>query len=106
MSFAITVLPAIDGHRWLCIEGPVDAATAGDVRAVLNCALSMPARRLTIDLRHAQIDEAGRACLAEMTSYASGQGVAVRVMPTADAVPDGPRRHTQPPAPELLAPAA
>ncbi|MGK5675722.1 STAS domain-containing protein [Micromonospora sp. URMC 106] len=80
MSFAITMLPAFTGHRWVCVEGPVDASSAADVRAVVATALAMPARRLTIDLRQAQVDAAGWALVAELMSAATEKGVEVRLL--------------------------
>jgi hypothetical protein len=96
MSFAITVLPAVAGHRWVCVEGLVDAATAGDMRATLRAALAMPTRRLTIDLRQARLDDVGHASLDEMTAYASQLGIPVRILRPADAAAD----RQQPTAPQ------
>lgn len=77
MAFAITVSPAITGHRWVGIEGPVDAGTAADVREMVRIALSdRPTRRLTVDLTRARIgDEAGRRVLAEVAELARARGV-------------------------------
>jgi hypothetical protein len=102
MSFAITVLPAVAGHRWVCIEGAVDATTAGDVRATLRAALAMPTRRLTIDLRQAQLDDTGHTSLEEMTSYASQFGIPVHLLHPAAASGRQPLLASQAPA---LAPA-
>lgn len=109
MSFAITMLPAFTGHRWVCVEGSVDASSADDVRAVVATALAEPARRLTIDLRQARVDDVGRALVAELVSAATEKGVEVRLLgagwadqsgrqaPVADA------RPTPRPVPTLVA---
>ncbi|MFI7598105.1 hypothetical protein [Actinoplanes sp. NPDC049681] len=88
MSFAITVLPAVGGHRWVCVEGRVDASTAEDVRAVLHTAVcDLPTRSLTLDLRRAAVaDEAGRQCVAEAAAVAVTAGVTWHVVEPA--VPD------------------
>ncbi|MEV8506983.1 hypothetical protein AB0368_19535 [Actinoplanes sp. NPDC051475] len=82
MSFAITVLPAVGGHRWVCVEGRVDATTADDVRAVLRTAVcDLPTRSLTVDLRRAAVaDDAGRQCVAEAAAVAVAAGVAWQVV--------------------------
>jgi hypothetical protein len=80
MSFAVTVLPAVAGHRWVCVEGPVDASSAADVRAVVATALAMPTRRLTIDLRRARADDVGECVIAELVSTAARLGVEVRAL--------------------------
>jgi hypothetical protein len=88
MSFAITVLPAVAGHRRVCVEGRVDASAVADVRAMVRSALTMPTRHLTIDVREAVIDDVGRACLDEVISHASGLGVEVRLVQAAAPAPD------------------
>lgn len=81
MSFAITVLPAVGGHRWVCVEGRVDATTADDVRAVLRTAVcDLPTRSLTLDLRRAVVDDAGRQCVAEAAAVAVAAGVVWQVV--------------------------
>ena len=81
MSFAITVLPAVHGHRWVLIEGHVTAASATDIRAMIATALREPApRRLTIDARHAHIDQAGRACLVDVSDAATDRGILVQLL--------------------------
>ncbi|MEV5689620.1 STAS domain-containing protein [Micromonospora globbae] len=88
MSFAVTALPAIAGHRWVCVEGTVDASTAGDVRSVLDGALRPPTRRLTIDLSRARVtDPAGRRCLADMTARAEALGIETSVVDPGRSLP-------------------
>ncbi|GAA3383539.1 STAS domain-containing protein [Cryptosporangium minutisporangium] len=87
MAFAITMLPTIAGHRWVTVEGPVDASTAADVRGLLRTAIDRPARRLTIDLRDAQvIDEAGRTVLDEAVASAERAGMQVDTIAPAAAL--------------------
>lgn len=101
MSFAITVLPAIHGHRWVILEGPVTAATIADVRAMIATSLREPSpHRLTIDAREAHIDQVGRACLAEMSAAVTKQGVQVRLLAFEDE-----SAWTLEPEPGLRAPA-
>lgn len=77
MSFAITVLPAVDGHRWVRMTGPLDRSTAADVRDVLRVALrGGRTRRLTIDVSGAQVrDEAGWRSLHDAAELARTDGV-------------------------------
>jgi hypothetical protein len=89
MSFAVTVLPAVAGHRWVCVEGPLDASSAADVRAVVATALTMPTRRLTLDLRQARVDDAGRAVVAELMATAAEAGVKGRMLEAGPGDPGG-----------------
>ena len=89
MSFAITMLPAVAGHRWVSVEGPVDALTVADVRAVLRAAVQLPARRLTVDLRRATVADAGRTVLTEALTAAADRGIEVALLQA-----DGPAAAT------------
>ncbi|MEV4639700.1 hypothetical protein AB0J80_20315 [Actinoplanes sp. NPDC049548] len=86
MSYAITVLPAVEGQRWVCVEGRVDVLSAGDVRALLSVAIhDLPTRSLTVDLRRAEVtDDAGRRSLTEAAALAATAGVTWRVLERAD----------------------
>ena len=80
MSFAITILPAVGGHRWVSVEGPVDASTVADVRAVLRAAAQMPARRLTVDLRRAAVEQVSRTAVTEALTAAADRGIEVALL--------------------------
>ncbi|MEH0826114.1 MULTISPECIES: hypothetical protein [unclassified Micromonospora] len=80
MSFAITMLPAVAGHRWVSVEGPVDASAVADVRAVMRAAAQLPARRLTVDLRRATVEDAGMMGLTEALAAAAERGIEVQVV--------------------------
>lgn len=81
MAYAITMLPAIQGHRMVVIEGDIDRAAAPEVRAILSAATSAPRpRRLTVDLSAARIhDDTVAASLADAAAAAQRYGLDLTV---------------------------
>ncbi|GGJ78561.1 hypothetical protein GCM10010123_05650 [Pilimelia anulata] len=79
MSFAVTVLPPFGGHRWLCVEGAVDAATVGDVHDLARLAVASPGtRKLTLDLTAAHVSaELAGTLVGDIAGPARARGVEV-----------------------------
>jgi len=70
MAFAVTVLRAVGGHRWVCVEGTLDRTTVGDVEDVLRSTLRRATRRVTLDLSQARVDDDGMAGIARLAEQA------------------------------------